>query len=498
MKTVFCAALATETNTFGPLPSERRHFEEWFLYRAGEHPQTGSTLFTAPLWIARQRASEYGWKIKEGLCAAAFPSGRTTKATYEALRDELLGDLSAAMPVDIVLLGLHGAMAADGYDDCEGDLLKRVRSMVGPSAIIGAELDPHCHLSREMVEAADLLVAFHDYPHTDSIERAEKLVALAKAASEGLIRPVTAVADARMSTQFFTKREPAASLVKAMKTFEQGGGALAASLGHSFASGDVADMTVQVWVITDGDPDAAVTMADKLRDHAWAIRETAGAERCSAAEAIEIIRQTQGLVVLAEGSDNPGGGAPSDATGLIRDLMQAEIAGVAVGPIWDPIAAGIAIARGPGAVFDLRVGGKASALSGTPLDLQVEVITITKNAVQQFGGSVWPMGDMVGLRAGNLELALSTFRNQAFTPEIFAQTGIRLDNKRAVIVKSNHHFNDAFAPLAERIVYMKTPGVAVSDPCEVSYRRIRRPLWPIDSADAAKGAQTTYVKDARQ
>lgn len=494
MKTVFCAALATETNTFGPLPTERRHFEEWFLYRAGEHPETGPTLFTAPLWVARRRASDLDWTVVEGLCAAAFPSGRTTRQTYEALRDELLDDLRAAMPVDIVLLGLHGAMAADGYDDCEGDLLLRVRDIVGANAIIGVELDPHCHLTEAMTEASDLMLAFHDYPHTDAEERAERLVDLVHATSEGRINPVTAVADARMSAQFFTKVGSGLSLTNHLKALENDGSALATSLGHSFASGDVADMTVKAWVITDGCEPSARQMAEDIRDRAWSIRETAGADRASAKEAIEKIKSTNGLIVLAEGTDNPGGGAPCDSTNLIRDIWVEDVGPIAAGPIWDPIAVEIAIARGQGARFDIRVGGKASTMSGSPLDLSVEVLKITRGAVQNFGGSEWPMGDMVGLRAGNLELALTSVRNQAFTPEIFEQTGIDLSDKRAVILKSNHHFYDAFEPLADEVLYMGVAGVAVCDPLDAQYTKINRPLWPLDPAEEARAAQSTFIK----
>lgn len=494
MKTVFCAALATETNTFGPLPTEERHFEEWFLYRSGEHPNSGPTLFTAPLWVARQRAKELNWNIVEGLCAAAFPSGRTTKNTYEGLRDELLEDLRTALPVDIVLLGLHGAMAADGYDDCEGDLLEKVRSLVGDETVIAAELDPHCHLTRQMVDAADLLLAFHDYPHTDAEERAERLIELAHRTSIAEIAPVTAVSDARMSTQFFTKVGPGLALTQSMKAHECASPVLAASLGHSFASGDVADMTVQSWVITDGCRETAIRVAEEIRDAAWAIKETSGADRADLNKAVNTIRSSTGLVVLAEGADNPGGGAPCDATDLIRDLWVADIGAIAAGPIWDPIAVDVAIARGEGAKFDLRVGGKASVMSGTPLDLSVEVLKVTRGATQSFGGSEWPMGDMVGIRAGNLELALTTVRNQAFTPEIFEQTGIAIDQQKVLVLKSNHHFYDAFAPLAETVLYMGTPGVAVCDPLDAKYSSVRRPLWPLDPENDARAAQSTYVK----
>ncbi len=159
---VFSGSLATETNTFSPIPTGLSSFQERGYYKAGQYPQHQS-LFAGPLLAARQRALEQpekGWVLVEGMVAGAQPGGVTTRHAYETLRDELLGDLSAAMPVDIVLLGLHGAMVADGYDDCEGDIIARVRNLVGPDVVIGAELDLHTHLSEAMVANTDITVLF--------------------------------------------------------------------------------------------------------------------------------------------------------------------------------------------------------------------------------------------------------------------------------------------------------------------------------------------------
>jgi microcystin degradation protein MlrC len=151
---IFSASFATETNTFAPMPTGMMSFKERGYFAAGAHPDQ-MQFFAAPLWAARLRGAQHGWSLSEGMVAAAQPSGIVARPVYEALRDELLRDLRAALPVDVVLLGLHGAMVADGYDDCEGDLLERVRGIVGANVVVGAELDPHCHLSERMVRCAD-------------------------------------------------------------------------------------------------------------------------------------------------------------------------------------------------------------------------------------------------------------------------------------------------------------------------------------------------------
>ena len=135
---IFAASLATETNSFSPVPTSRATFEQNLYFKPGEHPDRG-TLCTGPLYAARRRAKQEGFELIEGSCFWAEPSAPVTKAGYESMRDEILAQLRAAMPVDGVLLGLHGAMVAHGYDDCEGDLIARVREIVGPNVIIGAE-----------------------------------------------------------------------------------------------------------------------------------------------------------------------------------------------------------------------------------------------------------------------------------------------------------------------------------------------------------------------
>ena len=167
---VFTGGIATETNTFAPMPTGMATFRDRGYWPAGTHPDQ-MFYFAGPLWAARLRGKPKGWDMVEGLVAGAQPSGTTTRACYEALRAELLDDLKKALPVDMVVLGLHGAMVAEGYDDCEGDLLQKVREIVGPGVVVGAELDPHCHLTTEMVDSADLLIAYKEYPHTDVLER---------------------------------------------------------------------------------------------------------------------------------------------------------------------------------------------------------------------------------------------------------------------------------------------------------------------------------------
>ena len=201
---LFTATLATETNTFSPLPTSLENYRELVFLRPGEHPADAPRMCTAPLFVGRARAEKEGFELIEGSCFAASPAGTTNRADYETMRDEILGQLKAAMPVDGLLLGLHGAMVAHGYDDVEGDIIERARAIVGPKCVIGVELDPHCHLTLKRVSGADIIVLYKEFPHTDVVERAEDVLDLVLATLRGKIKPVMSVYDCRQIQSYPT------------------------------------------------------------------------------------------------------------------------------------------------------------------------------------------------------------------------------------------------------------------------------------------------------
>ena len=477
---VFTATLATETNTFAPMPTGLASYQEVGYFPAGQHPDQ-LTFFAAPLWALRLRAKDLGWTVVEGMVAMAQPSGTTTRAAYETLRDELLADLRAAMPVDIVLLGLHGAMVADGYDDCEGDLLARVRQIVGPDGVIGAELDPHHHLTDEKVRHADLLIAFKEYPHTDILERAHELVTLCGDIAAKKIRPVPAVVDCRMIAMVHTTRQPARGFVDRIQALEGQGGIVSISIAHGFPWGDVPGMGTKVLVYADGDAAKAQALARQLADDLIGMREQLAAPMPGIDEALDqALAVTGGPVVLADGADNPGGGAPGDSTFILRRIFERGITEVAIGPMWDPGAVRIAFDAGVGARLNLRIGGKIGPLSGDPIDLPCTVKSLQRELqMTGLGGSMQPLGASALVESNGVQILLITVRSQAMGTDCFTAMGCDLAAKKIVVVKSSQHFYAAYSKIAKQVIYVNAPGVVTSDLKSLPYRKIRRPLWPL-------------------
>lgn len=482
---VFSASLATETNTFGPMPTGMASFRERGYFPAGQHPDS-LMLFSGPLWAARLRGKDAGWTLIEGMVAAAQPSGTTTREAYESLRDELLADLKAALPVDVVLLGLHGAMVADGYDDCEGDLLQRVRALVGPDVVVGAELDPHCHLSPEMVSGADVLIAFKEYPHTDVLERGLELVDLCVATAQKKIRPVAAVADTGMIVTVHTSREPARGFVQRMQSLEGHAGVLSVSLAHGFSWGDVPDMGTKTLVYTDGNAEQAQALARQLADEVIAMRDALTVHYPAIDTALdEALAFQGGPVVMADGADNPGGGAASDSTFVLRRMLERGIRQAALGPLWDPIAVRIAFEAGAGARLQLRIGGKISPLSGQPLDVDCTVKALKTDLVMTgLAGTPTAMGDCALIDVHGIEVVLVTLRNQAMGTDLFTQLGCDLAAKRLIVVKSSQHFYASFSKVGRHVIYVAAPGAVTLDLSTLPYQKIQRPKWPMDTLPA--------------
>jgi microcystin degradation protein MlrC len=477
---VFTASLATETNTFSPIPTDLNAFKESF-YAPGAHPET-PTLCSAPMVVARRRARQEGFTLIEGTATWAEPAGIVSRATYEGLRDEILGQLRAALPVDAVVLGLHGAMVAHGYDDCEGDLLERVRALAGSKAIVAAELDPHSHLSPKRVENSDILITFKEVPHIDFADRAEEVVDLTLRAARGEIRPHMAVWDCRMLEMLPTSKQPMRGFVDRIKALEGKDGVLSISVIHGFGAADVPDMGIKMLVITDNQPKKGAALAEKLGRELFALRGTTGHQMLDIDASIDAALAVDGgPVVLADVWDNPGGGTAGDSTAVLRRFMERGIENAAFGTIWDPMAVRLCIAAGEGATMLLRFGGKAAPHSGQPMDAEVTITKVVPQAVQHFRDSVVPLGDSAAIRVGGIDIVLNSNRAQAFEPDLFSNLGVDPLKRRMLVVKSANHFHGAFSKIAKKIIYIDAGGPYPGDPRKVPYRKIRRPIWPLDA-----------------
>ncbi len=478
---IFTATLGTESNVFAPTATCLDDFRDMVFLRPGEHPNDAPRMCTATLWAARRRAARDGFTLIEGSCFAASPGGRTNRQDYEFMRDEILQQLRAAMPLDAVLFGLHGAMVAFGYEDVEGDLLAHARAIVGADCIMAVEFDPHCHLTQKRVALADIIVLYKEYPHTDTVERADELIDMLLATLQGRCKPVMALYDCRQIAATPTTHPEMRRFVDWAKSLEQSP-ILSVSIGHSYPYGDVPDLSARILVVADGDGQAARRVATEVGEAFVALRGRIGHRYHGVDDAIDAALAMDGApVVITDPADNAGGGAPSDNTTILHRLIARGIEGAALGPLWDPMAVRACFAAGLGASFPLRFGGKTCIASGTPVDAMVEVTGLARDASQTYGPSRSILGDMAAVRVGGIDIVLNTARTQALGPELFTSVGIDPRSRKLLVLKSSNHFMAAYGGFIAGVVHAHSDGLLRRDDLRlVPYTRVRRPIWPLD------------------
>lgn len=480
-KRVFAAGLSTETNSFSPIPTSFDDFErvegdawseEWARAFYG-------TAFAAFEEIARQR----GYAYVQGPFASATPSGLTTDDAYARLRSWLLEALEVVLPVDGVLLNLHGAMATPSLDDCEADLVGAIRQAAGVGPRIGVLLDLHCDVSEALLRDADVVVTLKEYPHVDGDARARELAGITLRAADGEVAPAMATFDCRTAGLAPTTTEPMRSFVdQVLHGAELHEGVLSASLAHGFPWADTAAYGSRALVVTDGDPALAARLAEEVGRAFYVIRREAIARPIPVEEALARAAALPGPVVIADVADNAGGGAPSDSTFVLKALLDGGLDGAALGPLWDPLVVRTAFAAGVGATVQVRLGGKATPASGDPLDVEATVLALRPELRQMWpqedGVIEVPAGDCAALGVDGVAVVVSSLRDQAVGLNLFTDLSIDVASQRLVVVKSAHHYRAAFGAVASEMISVDTPGALRQDLTALTFTRADRDRYP--------------------
>jgi microcystin degradation protein MlrC len=477
---VFLASLLAETNTFAVCPTGYGAFEEQGIRRSAQDRADPMGILPA-IEAVRVAALKRGVTLTEGLCAAAQPMGPVVHSAYLALRDELLAGLEAALPVDGVLLLLHGAMTTDAIDDCEGDLLERVRRIVGPSVPIGVALDPHCHLTHAMAEITPIIVAYKQYPHTDIAETAVAAFDLVHRAAAGMIEPRLAVYDCRLMGLWPTTSPAMAGFVDRMHSCETLPGILSVSLGHGMAYADIPEAGSKLWVVSDGSDAQAQALAQQLGQELFDLREAIGTRFTPLDVAIDRLLAWTGVkpLALADVADNPGGGAMGDSSFILEELINRGASAVALGGLWDPGAVQICREAGEGATFVMRLGGKTGRPSGNPIDVRATVMRVLDEHWQDDFGSRAALGPSAWVRTDSgIDIVLISRRQQVLGIDLFTGLGVQLNDLRGIVVKSMHHFRHSFAELIDDVLHVETPGLMRTDFAQIPFVRRSLDFWP--------------------
>lgn len=474
-----------ETNTFAPTKADY----DAFMHGGGRASiaDAASVLTTMRRINAGQAgfiavAEDRGWDVVPTIACAASPSAHVTKDAFERITGVMIDRIKAAGPLDGVYLDLHGAMVTEHLDDGEGEILARVREVIGPHVPLVASLDLHANVTPEMIAQADALIAYRKYPHTDMADTgrasAEHLalllgaqVPLAKAfrqlpflipiswqctndqPTKGIYEQLAALQSEAVPTLSFAPGFPAADFTHC--------GPSVFAYGRTQADADAAaDAIAAIVMGHEDDFDGRIYTPDDGVRHAMTLAKTASRP-----------------IVIADTQDNPGAGGDSDTMGMLRALVRNRANRAAIGMIYDPQSALAAHAAGEGATVTLSLGGKSGISGDAPFE---ESFIVEKLSDGRFiapgpfyGGRKMEMGPSAALRIGNVRVVLCSHKAQLADQEMYRFVGIEPTEQAILVNKSSVHFRADFEPIAEQLLICAAPGAMPADPSTLPWTRLR-------------------------
>jgi microcystin degradation protein MlrC len=490
LKRVLTARFMHETNTFSRVPTDMAIIRRRDYHLENEIPEAFRGTRSA-FGATFEAADKFGWSLVHPVSANPNPSGIVTNDAFEQITRMILDAVDRKGPIDGALLHLHGAMVSGSHEDAEGEFLARLRRRLGPEAPIVVTLDLHANVTQLMADNAGALIAYRTYPHIDYYERAWQGAELLERAMQGEIRPKTVIARRPMIYGLDhgrTQRGPMAELIARGEALEESGGALVVSICAGFSRANIHDVGPSVTVTVDSDAASGQVIAEEFMDYAWQTRSFTTVKLRPVAEAVALARRGKPgdkPLVVADYTDNPGGGGYGDATAFLRGLVEAGIESVAFHAICDPAAVEDGMRAGVGAKITLTLGGKTDpSMGGGPLTLTGEVVCLTNGrfiAYGPMGGGVERnYGPSMVFRVGGIDIIVITNNGQAYDLGQFTSLGIDPTRYRTVAVKSMQHFRAAFEPIAREIVLVDTGALCSEIYTPELFTRVRRPVWPLD------------------
>ena len=476
-----------ETNTFSSVPTSIDDFKIQRSYHIGDKIISTFRQTNTITGGFIESSEKLGIQIVPLLWTFATPSGAVEQQAYDTLKGEFLDLLRNAGQIDGVFLDLHGAMATEEIEDAEGDLIRSVREIVGSLPIV-VTLDLHANITAEMAEYSDTIIGFDTYPHVDCYDRGVEAAEVISDIVQGTIRPTMAYRQLPLLTSppaQCTMKPLMSGVVDQLHALETEPGVVTATLSMGFPFADIHDAGVSVLITTNDDQQLAEQHANTFAKYIWDMREAFNLNLVSVEKAIEITNQSEGQpIVLAEGSDNPGGGGPCDGTIILRKFIEADVQDAVIAIIADPESVALAIEAGVGNTVALNVGGKTIPLHGEPVALTGYVKTISDGNFVHKGpmarGVRSSLGRTTVVKVGGIEIILTERRFQPIDAEVLRSVGIEPRDRKLIALKSAVHFRADYTPIAHEILEADTPGVHSADLFSYDYQKVRRPIYPLD------------------
>ncbi|HKO72226.1 MAG TPA: M81 family metallopeptidase [Bradyrhizobium sp.] len=474
-----------ETNTFAPTKATYEDFVHgggWPSMSHGADVLRVMRNINVGLAGFVDAAEAQGWDLVPTIACGASPSAHVTRDAYERIVKVMLDGIRTAGALDGVYLDLHGAMVTEHLDDGEGEILRRVREVIGNDLPLVVSVDLHANVTPEMVKHADALIAYRTYPHVDMADTgraAANHLAL-------LLREKQKLAKAFRQLPFLipiswqcTNDQPSKGIYQKLAAL-QGDAVPTLSFAPGFPAADFADCGPSVFAYgrTQADADAAAdtiaALIESLEDDFEGRIYTPDE---GVRHAIELAKSATKPIVIADTQDNPGAGGDSDTTGMLRALVRNNAAKAAIGVIYDPQSAKVAHAAGVGAEITIALGGK----SGIPGDAPYQQTFIVERLSDgqfiapgpYYGGREMDMGPSAALRIGGVRVVVSSHKAQLADQSMYRYVGIEPTEQAILVNKSSVHFRADFEPIAEKLLICAAPGAMPADTAALPWTRLR-------------------------
>ena len=483
--------LLHETHTFAPTPTILEDFRA--TWHAGPDLLTNLRGTQTGVGGMIDGLESRAWEPIPTFYAAALPAGTVTESAYEVLKAEMCARTRAAMPLDGVLLHLHGAMVSETTLDAETDIAEAIRTIVGPDVPMIVELDMHGNIGPALAEQADILLGYDTTPHMDLRAKGLEAVAVLEGLLAGRLRPATAVRNlpcllAPQATD--TSDLPLRAVHDKVRAMKADNRVIAISIFGGFAYADTPWTGASVFVHTNDAPDLARELAAELEETLMDHRSAAEFKGLPPNEAVrEALETPDGLVILVDSADNIGGGTPGDGTEALQAMLAADVQeGTVV--IADPEAVQACRQAGVGSNVTTSIGGRTDEFHGSPITVTGTVRALSdglipceqkQNHFAAFYGDTLDMGDSAWLRSGGVNIVLNSRKTPPFDLAQLRGMGIVPEEQKMIAVKAAVAYRAAYLPIASRIIEMDTAGLCTANLHRFDYRHVPRPIFPLDT-----------------
>jgi microcystin degradation protein MlrC len=490
---VVIGGLAHESNTFNARRTELEAFKTGYgLIASDKEILTQFKNTGTVLGGFIEAASQFNFDLVPTFYAqGGLDTGTVSQEAFDYLEEKLLSAISSAS-ADGVLLHLHGAMVTERCDDPEAEVLKKTRQIVGDKVPIVLVHDLHGNISDSWLEYSNVIIGYKTSPHVDEFDRGLEGGRVISRILKGHVKPTMAfrkppilIGGGLMTVvdqPLAMVKPPLYRLVSLARRMEQEERVVNVTVAGGFGHSDVPRAGMGIVVTTNNNQKLAEEKASELEKLAWTLRDGFLPDRVlvSPEAAMKEALAAEGPVILADQGDNAAGGGPADGTCILNELRNANWPDAAL-IIRDPQAANESSQAGIGKYVSLTVGGKSDNLHGSSVEIKGTVRMLSDGTyTDPRQKTITKMGTTAVIRSGQTDLIVTGYNVIQAEPAPFLSVGVDPSRKKIVAVKSAHAFRHNYEKFAKMILDVDTPGITSPNVSRFTYRKVKRPIYPLD------------------